>query len=105
MIVMWIALPLSTIPGRERWGFRKDLGLFTDGPAILAIGYGDYRVIPRIVSSRSQPLGKCRRGYNARDTAAIDCDQSSLIRRYQQIRQTEIGRASVGKSVGQYEKI
>src|SRR3546814_6719158 len=45
MIVMWIALPLSTILGRVRWGFRKDLGLFTDGPAILAIGYGDYRFI------------------------------------------------------------
>src|SRR3546814_15260616 len=80
MIVMWIALPLSTILGRVRWGFRKDLGLFTDGPAILAIGYGDYRFIPRIVSSRSQPLGKCRRGDNARDTEAIECEQISLIR-------------------------
>src|SRR3546814_15236905 len=79
MIVMWIALPLSTILGRVRWGFRKDLGLFTDGPAILAIGYGDYRFIPRIVSSRSQPLGKCRRGDNARDTEAIECEQISLI--------------------------
>src|SRR3546814_17566710 len=64
---------------RLRWGFRKDLGLFTDGPAILAFGYCDYRFIPRIVSSRSQPLGKCRRGDNARDTEAIECEQISLI--------------------------
>src|SRR3546814_16267149 len=79
MIVLLIALPHSTIVVLVRLGFMKDLVLFTDGPAILAIGYCDYRFIPRIVSSRSQPLGKCRRGDNARDTEAIECEQISLI--------------------------